>query len=42
VWGDENIQQQLDGAVRNKGIYQKIASMGTTETGYNVEIKLKI
>ena len=25
LWGEENIQQQLDGAVRNKTIYEEIA-----------------
>ncbi len=33
VWGEDNIQTQLDGAVRNKTIYEKIAK-GMKEHGY--------
>ena len=25
VWGEENVQQQLDGAVRNKTVYEQVA-----------------
>ena len=34
VWGEENIQQQLDGAVRNKTVYQTIARK-LRDLGYN-------
>ncbi len=37
IWGATDLQQQLDGAVRNKVIYEKVAQeMNTKETGYNV------
>ena len=26
VWGEQNIQEQLDGVSRNKSIYEKIAA----------------
>ena len=34
IWGDANVQRQLDGIVRNKSIYQKIAS-GMVSLGYD-------
>ena len=34
MWGEENIQQQLDGAVRNKTVYQIIARK-LRDLGYN-------
>lgn len=36
VWGEENIQHQLDGAVRNKTIYKRIAKE-MREHGYKRE-----
>uniref|UniRef100_A0A1X7U4R8 Myb/SANT-like DNA-binding domain-containing protein n=1 Tax=Amphimedon queenslandica TaxID=400682 RepID=A0A1X7U4R8_AMPQE len=26
IWGDENVQKQLDGVARNRSIYEKISS----------------
>ena len=34
IWGDANVQRELDGIVRNKTIYQKIATEMETR-GYN-------
>jgi hypothetical protein len=34
IWGDENIQDQLDGATRNKAIFETIAKK-LQESGYN-------
>ena len=34
VWGDADVQSQLDGIVRNKAIYQKVAA-AMAELGYN-------
>lgn len=37
IWGDEDIQEQLDGAARNKAIFETI-SKKLQESGYNREI----
>ena len=34
IWGEENIQSQLDGAVRNKNVYMEIAKQLSTQ-GYD-------
>ena len=34
IWGDEDIQEQLDGATRNKSIFETI-SKKLQESGYN-------
>ena len=34
VWGEQNIQSQLDGVVRNKVIYEKVAE-SLHELGYD-------
>ena len=34
IWGDADIQNQLDGIVRNKAIYQKVAT-AMAELGYS-------
>ena len=38
VWGASDLQQQLDGAVRNKVVFEKIAGeMRKIKIGHNVE-----
>ena len=34
IWGDADVQSQLDGIVRNKAIYQKVAT-AMTQLGYS-------
>ena len=34
IWGDADIQNQLDGIVKNKAIYQKVA-IAMAELGYS-------
>ncbi len=34
VWGESNVQEELDGAVRNKVVFQEIAKK-LQEQGYN-------
>ena len=36
IWGEANVQEELDGAVRNKVVYQDI-SRKLQEQGYNRE-----
>ena len=36
IWGEQNIQQNLDGVTRNKTICEKIA-MAMKEKGYNFD-----
>ena len=33
IWGESNVQEELDGAVRNQAIYQRIAKQ-LHEQGY--------
>ena len=43
LWGDDKIQQELDGASRNKPIFDEIAKKrGTKGIGNNAEQKSKI
>ena len=34
IWGEQNVQQQLDSVRRNKDVYEKVAKE-MTELGYN-------
>ncbi len=43
VWGESDIQEELDGAVRNKAVFTEISQeKDTHETQNNVEIRLKV
>lgn len=43
IWSDDNIQLQLDGARRNKTVFEKVAKKWEMkETGYNADKRLKI
>ena len=34
IWGDEKVQEELDGAVRNKAVFEKIVRK-MAEMGFN-------
>ena len=38
IWGEQNIQQNLDGVTRNKTIFEKIAA-AMKEKGYDFDYK---
>ena len=38
IWGDSKIQEELDGAVRNKAIFERIAKK-LQEQGYELDWK---
>jgi hypothetical protein len=45
IWGDDEVQAKLDGVVRNKSIYQSIASqlveLGYEKTWKQCKVKIK-
>ena len=45
IWGEQNVQTQLDSVKRNKDIYEKIAfelsNMGYTKTWKQCRVKVK-
>ena len=45
IWGDADVQSQLDGIVRNKAIYQKVATamaeLGYSRTWQQCRVKVK-
>jgi hypothetical protein len=44
TWGESNVQEELDGAVRNQAIYQRISCTNKVlnVTGSSAALKLKI
>ena len=42
IWGEGNIQEELDGAVRNKVIYDNNIATKMRKEGYSVVQKLRI
>ena len=45
IWGDDEVQAKLDGVVRNKSIYERIASqladLGYEKTWKQCKVKIK-
>ena len=41
IWGDDEVQAKLNGVVRNKSIYQRIAEVGYEKTWKQCKVKVK-